>query len=231
MAEQDKTRPVERVNGDVYELPEQYRCLPIFEHFKPETLDALCQLTWVGSDTEGDGILYSPRAYVSVEIPEVGYKDANERVCPLAFCLWHEQRAWRTRPEDMEDYESGAWSIDAEGHWLLKAEEYVVNDDGSTGFREVERVYDVPMLVPAFDGEPGDGEIALQILAQRPGLSVYALPNSELRDRYDALRQQAEDFITAWDGGYIPPHALNQAVCRPEPKALAEGEQESVSAP
>lgn len=85
---------------DDYEDEERdYKCLPIFKHFKPETVKALVAQPWESGSE------------LPVEFKEIGI-ELTERdlavhdlttytsVCPLAWCLAYEKKAWTFLDED-----------------------------------------------------------------------------------------------------------------------------------
>lgn len=72
-------------------------CFPIFQQFSRETLIEMVAQKWKPlSDVSN----VSPRANVVVKLENTG--EAQEQVCPIAFCLWKEGKAWTEYEEDGE---------------------------------------------------------------------------------------------------------------------------------
>lgn len=73
-----------------------FECMPIFKEFKPETLQAMLAAPWTA---EGGS-----RTKVKVDLGPHGEQEAA--VCPIAYCLIKEGKAWLVSGDGYIQFES-----------------------------------------------------------------------------------------------------------------------------
>ena len=199
------------------ELPEELRCMPIFREFKPETLKALCEQTWLNFPDENrySGPTQNPRCFVDVHSERYDLHATDVRCCPLAFCLLYEGRAWVTKPT-LEPELDIAY-IEVDGEWM--------EQDTTGNYGPLAKIEPSPsaVAIPAqlitidFVGEPGSDTVARQILGVpshlRSESTVYLDWDNDRREKYSELVDAAADFIVAWDYGRIGPQHLSLVAC------------------
>lgn len=76
-------------------------CFPIFQQFSRETLIEMVAQPWVSAVPDLGNV--SRRASVTVELEHLGQRPF--RVCPIAFCLWKEDKTWTEYDLD------GSWYV------------------------------------------------------------------------------------------------------------------------
>lgn len=233
-------QPVERAEAQVLsvqDLPEQYRCMRIFDNFKPETLRELAQQEWKptrntawsewNETTKKYDVKHStaPRTLITLDIPEIGYREEGVRCCPIMWCIWREGRHQALREAgDLPVY------VDAEGRYVTADVDwhssYTTGTSSPTvnALAVIESPGELANYVEAgFDGEADGYEMATQIMGLSPFTKIVdgGIVNSELspddRAKFDRIVTDAEDFYEAWDKGLIPPEYLGEVACADRP--------------